>query len=68
MSGRDLRDVCEQTERRWASKVIRKEAPADAAPTLEEYLASAKERTAARADEEFSLLSKHRHDFARASL
>jgi hypothetical protein len=25
MSGRDLRDICEQAERRWASKIIRKE-------------------------------------------
>lgn len=50
MSGRDLRDICEQTERRWASKIIRKEAEEDALPGLQEYLASAAERSANRRD------------------
>lgn len=44
MSGRDLRDVCEQTERRWASKVIRGEVPEGQLPPTQEYLDSAKGR------------------------
>jgi hypothetical protein len=45
-SGRDLRDVCEQTERRWAAKVIRKQVAADQAPPLSEYLEAAAARMA----------------------
>ncbi|GBF90964.1 cell division cycle 48 [Raphidocelis subcapitata] len=48
-SGRDLRDICEQAERRWASRIIRKEAPEDSLPPLEEYKAAAAERAGARA-------------------
>ncbi|GAB4830807.1 hypothetical protein Ancab_004837 [Ancistrocladus abbreviatus] len=48
MSGRDIRDVCQQAERRWASKVIRGQAPDDAKegslPPLREYIASAESR------------------------
>ncbi|GFR42509.1 hypothetical protein Agub_g3400 [Astrephomene gubernaculifera] len=47
MSGRDLRDVCEHTERRWASKIIRGEVKEEALPPLSEYLASAEERATA---------------------
>lgn len=46
MSGRDLRDICEQTERRWAAKIIRKEVNEDQVPPVEEYLLSVKERRA----------------------
>ncbi|KAK9267500.1 hypothetical protein L1049_009928 [Liquidambar formosana] len=50
MSGRDIRDVCLQAERRWASKIIRGQAPApkDAEerclPPLQEYMESALNR------------------------
>ena len=45
MSGRDLRDVCEQAERRWASKIIRHQVELpNKLPILEEYLRAAKER------------------------
>ncbi|GAB2301047.1 hypothetical protein Dimus_035083 [Dionaea muscipula] len=48
MSGRDIRDVCQQAERRWASKVIRGQDPGNAKqgslPPLEEYLKSADSR------------------------
>ncbi|GLI66086.1 hypothetical protein VaNZ11_009808 [Volvox africanus] len=47
MSGRDLRDVCEHTERRWASKIIRGEVREEDLPPLAEYLASADERATA---------------------
>ncbi|KAG2428658.1 hypothetical protein HXX76_011363 [Chlamydomonas incerta] len=47
MSGRDLRDVCEHTERRWASKIIRGEVREEELPPLSEYLASAAERASA---------------------
>lgn len=43
-SGRDLRDVCEQAERRWAAKVIRKQACRDTAPPLQEYVDATAER------------------------
>jgi hypothetical protein len=60
-SGRDLRDVCEQTERRFAARIVRGEIGGGAAaaagaggaeeeegdlplPSLEDYLASARER------------------------
>lgn len=48
MSGRDIRDACQQAERSWASKLIRgqatnnKEQPA--LPPLEEYIRSATNR------------------------
>ncbi|KAI5059921.1 hypothetical protein GOP47_0024341 [Adiantum capillus-veneris] len=47
MSGRDLRDVCQQAERRWASKAIRNNASSPMAcglPPLEEYIESAQKR------------------------
>ncbi|XP_020573106.1 ATPase family gene 2 protein [Phalaenopsis equestris] len=48
MSGRDIKDVCLQAERRWASKLIRGQVDKDAAeaslPPLEEYIKSAKQR------------------------
>ncbi|URE33403.1 Holliday junction DNA helicase ruvB N-terminus [Musa troglodytarum] len=50
MSGRDIKDVCERTERHWASKLIRGQAPKDAAqgimklPPIEEYIHSAEQR------------------------
>ncbi|XP_076900474.1 26S proteasome regulatory subunit 6B homolog [Bidens hawaiensis] len=48
MSGRDIRDVCQQAERRWASKVIRgqvqKDEDGSSLPPLQEYLESASER------------------------
>jgi len=37
MSGRDLRDICEQTERAWASKIIRREVGEDALPRVSDY-------------------------------
>lgn len=44
MSGRDLRDVCEQTERTWASKIVREEVQGGQLPGVEEYLLSANHR------------------------
>lgn len=47
LSGRDIRDVCQQAERRWASKLIRGQA-GDAKegclPPLQEYIESAMNR------------------------
>ncbi|KAF8409613.1 hypothetical protein HHK36_005691 [Tetracentron sinense] len=44
MSGRDIRDVCQQAERHWASKIIRGQAPSNAEqvhlPPFQEYLDS----------------------------
>ena len=61
MSGRDLRDLCEQTERRWASKIIRKEADAEGLPAVVEYMESVMERR--RGEEK---RAKYRH-FAAAA-
>ncbi|KAL7213599.1 hypothetical protein ACSBR2_016179 [Camellia fascicularis] len=48
MSGRDIRDACQQAERRWASKIIRGQANKDAEngslPPLQEYIESAMDR------------------------
>eukprot|EP00850_Spirogloea_muscicola_P023234 SM000340S12924 [mRNA] locus=s340:26676:30827:+ [translate_table: standard] len=48
MSGRDIRDVCEQAERHWASKLIRKgdstQGGALELPPLAEYLNCAQQR------------------------
>ena len=38
--------MCEQAERRWAAKVIRKQAPEDSAPPLQEYVDAVAERMA----------------------
>lgn len=47
LSGRDLRDVCENAERRWASRIIRGEAKEESLPGKQEYLAAAEERLGA---------------------
>ncbi|KAH9609606.1 hypothetical protein KSS87_014078 [Heliosperma pusillum] len=49
LSGRDIRDVCQQAERRWASKVIRRKAANEvkddgSLPPLQEYIESASNR------------------------
>ncbi|ONK63470.1 uncharacterized protein A4U43_C07F15480 [Asparagus officinalis] len=48
MSGRDIRDVCQQAERHWASKLIRGQVNGDgkgkSLPPLEEYLKCAEQR------------------------
>lgn len=48
MSGRDIRDVCQQAERHWASKLIRGQVTADGEgknlPPLEEYIKCAEQR------------------------
>lgn len=47
MSGRDIRDVCQQAERSWASKIIRRQANKDEEgilPPLQEYIESATSR------------------------
>ncbi|XP_062013561.1 uncharacterized protein LOC133729953 [Rosa rugosa] len=48
MSGRDIRDVCQQAERSWASKLIRGKVPKDGdqihLPPLQDYIASAMNR------------------------
>lgn len=45
-SGRDLRDVCEAAERRWAARLVRKEAATEGhpLPPASEYVASLEER------------------------
>ena len=43
ISGRNIKDVCEHSERRWASKLLREDESANL-PPLEEYLASLKTR------------------------
>ncbi|XP_011046997.1 PREDICTED: 26S protease regulatory subunit 7 homolog isoform X1 [Populus euphratica] len=53
MSGRDIRDVCQQAERSWASKIIRGQASKDGEqgnlPPLAEYTESAMNRRKALA-------------------
>ncbi|KAJ4703984.1 putative 26S protease regulatory subunit [Melia azedarach] len=48
MSGRDIRDVCQQAERSWASKIIRGQATRNGEqgclPPLQEYIESATNR------------------------
>ncbi|KAF8775963.1 hypothetical protein HU200_004100 [Digitaria exilis] len=49
MSGRDIRDVCQQAERHWASKLIRGQVPKDekgepSLPPIDEYVSSAEQR------------------------
>jgi len=49
MSGRDIRDVCQQAERHWASKLIRGQVPKDekgepSLPPIDEYLSCAEQR------------------------
>ncbi|PRW59773.1 cell division cycle 48-like protein [Chlorella sorokiniana] len=44
MAGRDLKDICEQAERRWASKIIRGQAQKGQLPPLREYLEAASQR------------------------
>lgn len=48
MSGRDIRDVCQQAERHWASKIIRGQTPKEEEgtplPPLQEYTDSAASR------------------------
>ena len=43
-SGRNIRDVCEQAERRWAAKIIRGNAPEDQLPPMEEYISAIQSR------------------------
>jgi len=43
-SGRDLRDVCEQTERQWASRIIRGEVPDQELPGYDSYMAAVRQR------------------------
>ncbi|XP_059297186.1 cell division control protein 48 isoform X2 [Lycium ferocissimum] len=55
LSGRDMRDVCQQAERRWASKIIRGQAPKDEGtggllPPLQDYVDSARNRQRALLD------------------
>eukprot|EP00891_Asterochloris_glomerata_P004665 jgi/Astpho2/4665/gw1.00067.127.1_t len=44
LSGRDLRDLAEQTERRWASKIIKGEVQKTELPKLEDYKIAAEQR------------------------
>lgn len=48
MSGRDIRDVCQQAERHWAAKLIRGQVTVDGEgknlPPLEEYIRCAEQR------------------------
>ncbi|XP_077217058.1 P-loop containing nucleoside triphosphate hydrolases superfamily protein isoform X3 [Tasmannia lanceolata] len=54
MSGRDIRDVCQQAERHWASKIIRGQVPSDGEgvhlPPIQEYIESAEQRRKALFD------------------
>ncbi|KAH7674559.1 Proteasome endopeptidase complex protein [Dioscorea alata] len=48
MSGRDIKDVCQQAERHWAAKLIRSQVPKDtegtSLPPTEEYIRCADQR------------------------
>ncbi|CAL8469402.1 g8943 [Coccomyxa elongata] len=44
ISGRDLRDIAEQTERSWASKIVRGEVPKGQLPPLPQYKEAAEKR------------------------
>lgn len=44
MAGRDLRDICEQAERKWAAKIIRGQALEGSYPPVKEYLEAANAR------------------------
>ena len=44
MSGRDLRDICEQAERNWASRIVREEVGRGQLPRLEEYQDACEQR------------------------
>ncbi|KAL5212256.1 hypothetical protein ABZP36_023103 [Zizania latifolia] len=49
MSGRDIRDICQQAERHWASKLIRGQVPKDekgepSLPPVDEYVACSEQR------------------------
>lgn len=46
LSCRDIKESCEQTERRWASRLVRKEQGLADVPSLAEYLDSFKARRA----------------------
>ncbi|MCE3215692.1 hypothetical protein HAX54_003208, partial [Datura stramonium] len=55
LSGRDMRDVCQQAERHWASKIIRGQAPKEegsggSLPPLQDYIDSARNRQRALLD------------------
>ncbi|XP_068657276.1 uncharacterized protein [Aristolochia californica] len=54
MSGRDIRDVCQQAERHWASKIIRGYVPnvaeQERLPPIQEYMESAEQRKKALLD------------------
>lgn len=55
LSGRDMRDVCQQAERHWASKIIRGQVPKDegsggSLPPLQDYIDSARNRQRALLD------------------
>eukprot|EP00884_Botryococcus_braunii_P018009 jgi/Botrbrau1/4892/Bobra.118_1s0006.1 len=49
-SGRDLKAICEQAERRWASQIIRGKAPPGSTPPVDVYVAAAEERKDALMD------------------
>jgi SpoVK/Ycf46/Vps4 family AAA+-type ATPase len=44
MAGRDLRDVCEQAERRWAAAIVRGQASEQELPSLQMYMDAANAR------------------------
>jgi ATP-dependent 26S proteasome regulatory subunit len=44
MAGRDLRDICEQAERKWAAKIIRGQASEGSYPPVKVYLEAANAR------------------------
>ncbi|KAM0943179.1 putative AAA+ ATPase domain, ATPase, AAA-type, core [Dioscorea sansibarensis] len=54
MSGRDIKDICQQAERHWAAKLIRSQVPKDtentSLPPMEEYIRSADQRQKALSD------------------
>ncbi|KAJ8550192.1 hypothetical protein K7X08_033899 [Anisodus acutangulus] len=55
LSGRAMRDVCQQAERHWASKIIRGQVPKDegsggSLPPLQDYIDSARNRQRALLD------------------
>ncbi|XP_057863249.2 uncharacterized protein LOC131071435 isoform X3 [Cryptomeria japonica] len=71
MSGRDLRDVCQQAERYWASKLIRGqigEQSTDGLPPIQEYLVCAEKRQRTLLkwhDEDLTLMGDDQHAISR---
>ena len=50
LAGRDIRDICEQAERKWASRILRSLERPDTLPPVELYLEEASMRKQSSGD------------------